>query len=310
MNSKTYWSNREDIQREKTIINQAKYDKELKSIYDEMMSNAQKEIDAFYTKYAIDEGITMAEAKKRVSALDMEIYAKKAEKYVASKDLSTQANEEMKIYNLTMKVNRLEMLKANIGMHLVDGFDDMQKYFETKLTDQTLNEFERQAGILGKAVQNPSKMANSIVNASFKNATYSNRIWMYQDILKNELNKQLQIGLIQGKNPKVLAQDIRKRFGVSLYESERLMRTEMARVQIDAQMKSFERNGYDEYQFHALGAKACEICRPLDGEHFKIKDMLPGENAPPMHPNCRCSTSAYMDEEEFEKWINGKERGE
>ena len=31
--------------------------------------------------------------------------------------------------------------------------------------------------------------------------------------------------------------------------------------------------------------------------------MMPGENAPPMHPHCRCSTSAYMDREAFDKWL-------
>lgn len=30
-----------------------------------------------------------------------------------------------------------------------------------------------------------------------------------------------------------------------------------------------------------------------------------GENAPPMHPNCRCSTAPYMDPEEFEEWLEG-----
>ena len=34
--------------------------------------------------------------------------------------------------------------------------------------------------------------------------------------------------------------------------------------------------------------------RPLDGKIFKVSEMLISENAPPMHPNCRCSTSASM----------------
>lgn len=52
---------------------------------------------------------------------------------------------------------------------------------------------------------------------------------------------------------------------------------------------------------------ACEVCRDLDGKHFKVKDMMPGENAPPMHPNCRCSTAAYMERDDFNKWMDGKE---
>ena len=49
----------------------------------------------------------MAAAKRRVARLDIDAYAAKAKKYVAEKNLSKRANEEMRIYNLTMKVNRL-----------------------------------------------------------------------------------------------------------------------------------------------------------------------------------------------------------
>ena len=51
----------------------------------------------------------LAEAKRRVSKLDIAAYQRKAKRYVADKDFSKQANEEMRLYNLTMKVNRLEM---------------------------------------------------------------------------------------------------------------------------------------------------------------------------------------------------------
>ena len=55
------------------------------------MDNIQKEIDAFYGRYAGKEGITIAEAKKHVSKLDIEAYSRKAEKYVREKDFSKQA---------------------------------------------------------------------------------------------------------------------------------------------------------------------------------------------------------------------------
>ena len=205
-------------------------------------------------------------------------------------------------------MNRLELLKAQIGLEMVAGFDELQKYYDKVLTDRTISEFERQAGILGKTIQNNAKAAKVIVNASFHNATYSDRIWMYQDMLKNDLSSLLQTGLIQGQNPRRLATHLRKRFGVSQSNAERLMITELARVQTEAQKQSFERNGFEEYTFLALGT-ACPICRALDGKHFKIKKMMPGENAPPIHPRCRCSISAYEDSEDYEAWLNFLDKG-
>ena len=130
---------------------------------------------------------------------------------------------------------------------------------------------------------------------------------MYQDMLKNELSSLLQTGLIQGQNPRKLAGHLWKRFGVSQSNAERLMTTELARVQTEAQKQSFDRNGFEEYTFLALGT-ACPICRALDEKHFKVTKMLPGTNAPPMHPRCRCSTAAYMDNAEYEAWIGSYEQ--
>ena len=308
MDSKTYWKNRETEQRKHNIQDEAEYQKRIQEIYQNMIDEIEKEINGFYGRYAKKEGITMAEAKKRAAKADIEALGRKAAKYVKDKDFSDQANEEMRLYNMTMKVNRLELLKAQIGLEMVAGFDEMEKYFGKILTDRAISEFERQAGILGKTIQNNAKAAKVIVNASFHNATYSDRIWMYQDMLKNDLSSLLQTGLIQGQNPRRLATHLRKRFGVSQSNAERLMITELARVQTEAQKQSFERNGFEEYTFLALGT-ACPICRALDGKHFKIKKMMPGENAPPVHPRCRCSISAYEDSEDYEAWLNFLDKG-
>lgn len=308
MDSQTYWRNRETEQRKHDIQDEREYQRHIEEIYQNMIDEIEKEINGFYGKYARKEGITMAEAKKRAAKLDIEAYGRKAAKYVKEKNFSKQANEEMRLYNLTMKVNRLELLKAQIGLEMVAGFDELQKYYDEKLTDRTISEFERQAGILGKTIQDNAKAANAIVNASFHNATYSDRIWMYQDMLKNELSSLLQTGLIQGQHPRKLATHLRKRFGVSQSNAERLMITELARVQTEAQKQSFERNGFEEYTFLALGT-ACPICRALDGKHFKLKKMMSGTNAPPMHPRCRCSVAAYEDSEDYEAWLDFLDRG-
>lgn len=308
MDSQAYWKNRETEQRKHNIRDEAEYQKRIREIYQNMLDEIEKEINGFYGKYAGKEGITLAEAKKRAAKADIEALGRKAARYVKTKDFSKQANEEMRLYNLTMKVNRLELLKAQIGLEMVSGFDELQKYYEEILTDRAVSEFERQAGILGMTIQENAKAANAIVNASFHNATYSDRIWMYQDMLKNELNSLLQTGLIQGQHPRKLDAHLRKRFGVSQSNAERLMITELARVQTEAQKQSFERNGFEEYTFLALG-DACPICKALDEKHFKVAKMMPGTNAPPMHPRCRCSTAAYEDSEDYEAWLNFLDKG-
>ena len=308
MSSKTYWEQREAEALKHYLQEEQEYQAQLRAIYQNMLDAAQKEIDAFYGRYADKEQITLAEAKRRVSKLDIAAYQRKAKRYVADKDFGKQANEEMRLYNLTMKVNRLEMLKANIGLELVAGHNEQEKFMAKILRGRTEAELQRQAGILGETVRDNAKLAETIPNASFHNATFSERIWGNQTALKAELSKQLQAGMIQGKNPRVLAKEIQKRFGASASNAERLMRTELARVQTEAQRQSFLANGFEEYTFHA-NRGCCSACSDLDGKHFKIKDMMPGENAPPMHPNCRCSVSAYEDDTEYEAWLDFLDKG-
>lgn len=305
-NSREYWAERERENLEKNLKTEAEYFKEIEDIYKYTMDQIQKEIDSFYTKYASKEGITIAEAKKRASKLDMEEFSRKAKKYVEEKNFSKQTNVEMRLYNLTMKVNRLELLKAQIGLELVAGFDELQQFFEEKLTERTMEEFQRQAGILGYTILDNAKMAKAIVNASFKNATFSERIWTHQDLLRAELEKALRTGLIQGRNPRELARQIRKVFNTSIFNSERLLRTELARVQTEAQKQSYIRNGFDQYTYISSGDfKVCALCKPLNGRHFDVEKMMPGDNAPPMHPLCRCSTAAYIDDKSYEEWLSG-----
>lgn len=285
MTSREYWKKREESNYRKNIKNEKEYRKHIEEIYKDMLSEIQKEIDGFYARYARKEGITIADAKKKVAKVDIEAYERKAKKYVKEKNFSEQANAEMRLYNLTMRVNRLELLMANIGLELVAGFNEMDQYFGEILDDKARAELERQAGILGMTVRNAPKKAEAIVNSSFYNATFSQRIWLYQDMLRNELESLLENGILQGHNPRRLAVHLRKRFGVSQFNAERLMITELARVQTEAQKQSFERNGFDEYIFLALGT-ACPICKKLNEKHFKVTKMMPGKNAPPLHPLC------------------------
>lgn len=308
MNSKDYWANREAEALKHYIKDEKEYDKQIEKIYSDMLDSCNEQINAFYGKYAAKEGITIAEAKKRVSELDIKAYERKAKKYVKDKDFSDKANEEMRLYNATMKINRLEMLKANIGLEMIAGHNELDKFMADILKGRTEAELKRQAGILGESVRLNSKKAQVIPNASFHNATFSDRIWLYQDLMKAELSKLLQSGLIQGKNPRVLARELKKQFNVKTSDAERLMRTELARVQTEAQKAEYERNGFEEYTFLA-NSNCCDACQALNNRHFKVADMMPGENASPIHPGCRCSTAPYSDRKEYDEWLDYLDKG-
>lgn len=311
MSSKTYWRDRELEWKKKRLKDEKQYADEIQEIYATMMDSVEKEIESFFSRYANKENITMAEAKKRVSNIDIKAFQRKAKKYVKEKNFSDEANEQMRLYNLAMKVNRLELLKANIGLELVAGHDELKSYTGDKLEGAYLEEIQRNASILGDTVIDNAKMAKTVADSSFKNATFSERIWVNQEQLKNSLSSVLSNALIQGKNPREFIPQIRKKFDVSRCNAERLLRTEVARVQTQAQAESYESNGIDEYEYVACSLKdVCPLCKEMDGKTFKLKDIEIGENAPPMHPNCHCSTAPYSDKGVYYEWLNGLANGE
>ena len=331
MDSRTYWSLREEEALKRYIKDEKEYDRQIERIYRDMLDSVQEQINGFYGRYADKEGITLAEAKKRVKQADIAAYERKAARYVKDKDFSRQANEEMRLYNLTMKVNRLEMLKANIGLELIAGHDELDKFMGDILRGRTMDELQRQAGILGKTVRNNARTAHAIVNGSYRVAsvggksTFSDYIWLYQDQMRENLGGLLQTGLIQGKNPRAIAKDLKKYWygkdpktkGGAVYCMERLMRTELARVQTDAQKQSFERNGYDKYIF-IPNVGCCAHCTDAANKDtgysekgvYLVKDMMPGSNAAPMHPHCRCSTAAWEDSDEYNAWLEQLAKGD
>lgn len=301
--SEKYWVSREKEHMLKQIKDEKKMMAEIGKRYEESYVNIQKEIDAFYANYAGKEKINQSEARKRASEFDVKAFAKKAKKYVETRDFSSRANDELRLYNLTMKVNRLELLKANIGLELIDLYDGLDKYMEGKLSQSAIDEMVRQSGILGETVWKNHKFVKEVVNSSFYNATFSENLWSDMQGLKSDLDKALTKGITQGKNPKVLAREISRNFMTikgkenAVFITNRLLISELSRVQAAVQEGSYKKYGYDEYDY-IPELSACDLCKEVAKKNpHKTKDMQVGLNMYPMHNFCKCSTSAHFNRE-------------
>jgi len=302
MTSLEYWKQRERAAAEEYAVTDEEAIRRTQEVYARLLASVNERINAFYSRYASAEGITMNLAEQAVSSFDVKAFEATAAKMVAEKDFSPQANQQLRLYNATMRINRLEMLKAYIGLDTIDAGYDLDRIADYYLTDRSRQEFERQAGILGNSVRPTAKDVDDIVHSSFYNATFSQRIWASMSELHDELSTILTNGIIQGINPRQMTSRMAERFNVSESDAERLLRTEMARVQTETQKQSFNMAGYEYYVFISLEGRACPVCAALDtGEPISIEDLMPGETAPPIHPQCRCSVAAWMDREQMEK---------
>ena len=311
MDSRTYWRKREELFAKQDIKADKALSKEVNKVLKDMQNAIQDEIDAFYTRYAEREGISMAEVNKRVAKMDIEKFASKAKRYVKTKDFSERANYELKIYNLKMKVSRLELLKAQIDLHLIGGFSDIEKLIHKGAYEQAIEEYQRDAGILADSVSfDVEKRVKQVLSGDYKLKdtptfkTFSDNIWLYKTEFQNDLEKMLVRTFTRGENPRVMARELRDRFKVTGYQAERLARTETARLQTAIKRDSLEENGIKQYEYIAEPT-ACRICSAIDGKIYQLDKMSVGDNASPMHPNCRCRIAPYMSSNDMYKdWLD------
>ena len=271
-------------------------DKVLARLYQESYDRMQSEIDRFYLAYAGKEGLTKQEAMKRASEFDVEKFAKKAEKAVKEKDFSPKTNSWLRIYNLKMKVSRLELLKAELALEIQNLTSDVNEAFDKARRGEFLAEFERQAGILGISSSGAKKRMQSVLDADFYGQKFSSRIWGSKGLqanLQGEVSSSLSRIFTDMMGYKQEMGRLAKKYETSKANAQRLLKTEIARINADTQLAMLKENGFTHMIFVAEPG-ACDICGPLDQKAIPIDKVEKGVNMFPMHPNCRCSAYGHI----------------
>lgn len=302
----SYWEDRA----KEIIDEESKSDyeivQEIQRIVDEMNEDIEDEINRFYARYATREGITLSEAKKKIDAVDVQMFQQKAKQYVENKDFSDKANAELRAYNTKMYVSREKLLQAQLGLIVTYAYAQIEQSMYNYMESAYYRALEQQAGILGETLQVSINDVKTIIFTPFEGHKWSTRLWSDMDVVRRHVQKTTRHVLLRGRHPYEFVKDLRKDTGATTYNMKRLLLTETARVQTLASKRHMlEEHGAEaEYQFVAkIDSKTTKTCRGLNNETFKVKDMVPGVNAPPMHPFCRSAVVPHVDENWRDKFF-------
>jgi SPP1 gp7 family putative phage head morphogenesis protein len=302
----TYWEDRA----KEIIDEESKSDyeiaQEIQRIVDEMNADIENEINRFYTRYAINEGISFIEAKKKIDAVDVQMFQQKAKQYVENKDFSEKANAELRAYNTKMYVSREKLLQAQLGLIVTYAYAQIEQSMYNYMESAYYRALKQQAGILGETLQVSINDVKTIVFTPFEGHKWSTRLWSDMETVRRHVQKTTRHVLLRGRHPYEFIKDMRKDTGATTYNMKRLLLTETARVQTEASKRHMleEHGPESEYQFVAkIDSKTTKTCRSLNDKTFKVKDMVPGVNAPPMHPFCRSAVVPHIDENWRDKFF-------
>lgn len=295
MESFEYWRNREHKTIDEIENNQEKFLKSISEEYDKALEDIEKEISRNFIKYSKDNLLTISELMKKADKFDVVKFNDKVKKYIERGEYD-ESIDYLMIYYLKIRVNRLEFMKDKIDFEVDKLTDKLKSEYKKKLKKETIEEYKRQSGILEPHIDYSTNTVAKIVNSSFHNATFSQRLWGNGESLKSVINTTVNRLILQGVHPDKMISELRKLFGVSYSEARRVLITESARVQGDVQLDSIEQAGFKSYVYIAE-RRACVICGSLNGKVFLVKDKEIGLNMYPMHPNCRCRIAPYEDED-------------
>ena len=243
-------------------------ERELIKEYERSLNGIKKEIETFYARYAGENGISMAEARKQLSRdelkgfkLSLEEFREKALDNADGKWTTMLDNEYMR-----SRVSRLEALKYQMRGEVELLKQKQEDKFSTSLK---------------KAYSDTYYTTNKHIADSVDYAV--NFAKFDRDTVKNAIYEKWLDG----------------RMNVSKSRSAALYQTEYTHIMVDARLRSIMDAGCDEYEIDEnMDSDICDECASMHGKHFKLSEYQQGITAPPFHTRCRGTITGYFVEEE------------
>lgn len=329
MKSEDYWNERAE---QRFLMGEKTADELLqtmKPVYKNCLADINKEIEAFYGRYAENNKLTIAEVNKRLDPKQLKSAKEEIKKYydfvdklARNKDGTVDVNllhkykDELRLQSAKAYMSRLEELKLNLKNITVNlGVEESKAYYRTlskiyadtyKKTSYDMDKFFGfSAGFEGLNY----KKLNSAIHQQWLGMNFSDRIWNNKGKLLDQINTTFLQGVAQGQNPRKIAETMSKNMGTAYYNCERLCRTESAHIMGEATLQGYKDRGTEKYKFEAtLDDRTSDICQSLNGQVFKLREAQEGVNYPPMHPNCRSTTVPYFEPDDIDKMFDEAQR--
>jgi SPP1 gp7 family putative phage head morphogenesis protein len=282
---------------------------QIEPTFDSAQRKIQKEIEAWYGRYARNNGITMQEARKQLTTAELKELrwdVKQYIKYGKENALNQQWMKELENASARVHINRLEALKlrtqqfAEVAFgNQLDCIDAMARKVFTEDYYHSIFEIQKGFGIGWEIGQIDQKKLDKFVKKpwALDGKHFSARIWQQRGQLVTEIHQQLTRTCILGKAPDDAIKAISKKFGTTKSNAGRLVMTEQAYFHSVAQKEAFNDLDVEEFEIVAtLDHETSEICQEMDGKHFPMSTYEAGVTAPPFHPWCRSVTVPYFED--------------
>lgn len=303
--SDKYWANRA---KERMMLYHNDSNRTIQAVtnsYDRALKEIEEDIKRILDKYALEGSLSAGEARRylnqRIPNFVLEAM-KNIYPNIKSESIKKWMSAKINSSVYKAKITRLEALRETIDLRCKQLADielelSKRQYAGTINLAYYRNIYDTQKGIgIGFNFDTiPTQVIETILNNPWSGKHFSSRVWGNTDILAEQLTEVITSGFISGKSIDKMARELRELTGAGKYAATRLIRTETTYMANMAELESYKECGIEKYIYVAtLDDRTSEMCQELDRKIFTVNEAEPGKNLPPMHPNCRSTTRAYL----------------
>ena len=284
---------------------------DISKLYLKSSGYLSNELDKIFSRYRRKHHLSEAEARRLLSKMQDRASLDELKRVLSQeKDDAVKAEllaeleapaYQARLEHLQQKQNQIDMVMREVyGQEKVRNTS-----FYVDLANESfyksMFDIQQRAGYGFAFSAVTAEKIDRVVNSRWSGMNYSDRIWRNTAGLAQTLKEELLLSLVTGRTDRETAEIIQNRFAVGASNARRLVRTEASFLANEMEAESYRECGIERYIYVAtLDVRTCkEDCAPLDGKRFLLSERKIGENYPPMHPWCRCTTIADISADEL-----------
>ena len=308
MRNADYWRGRFSILEDSAHQEAQRTIQDMEELYLDAQRSVQKEIESWYARFAVNNQISLTDARKWLTAGQLEEFHWSVEQYIKiGEQAGLDAAWLKKLENASTRfhISRLEAVQTGIQQQLellygnqVDSLDALLKKVVGNGYTHTAFEVQKGVGLGWDITGLDQKKLETLLSKPWTTdgRTFRDRCWLNKNDLGGSVSKSLTQGLLRGDSPAKITTAIQKQFGVHRYKAGRLVNTETTYFNAVATKECYKDLDVEMVEIiETLDSHTCSICGGLDGKVIPISQYEPGVTVPPFHPNCRGTTAPAID---------------
>lgn len=294
---------------------QREIEQEMARYYAAALREIEKDILALYARFAQDNALSMKDARKLLHGQEFRDWRMGMKDYLTEIKRLKDAGQISESQGLLRELNTLAMRSRitvldKLRSETMRELDSLGRKTETAMEKflgeaykdayyRSVFDIGKEGMFRGSFSKVDSKQVENVLRTPWSGKNYSERIWNDMKKLEGTIQDMVTQGVHRGLSVQKMTQKVMERMNVSRSNAERLVRTEMNYAQNQAALEGIKDAGMGYFRFVAvLDSRTTPICRGHDGEVFPVEEASPGSNVPPLHPRCRSTIIASLDDSE------------